>query len=131
MDFIAVLKSSTEIQSGISEQGNAWKRCTAIFETVENRPKTIAVNCMGNMVDIIKTKRPNTLLKVKLDAESHEYEGRWYTELRAWSIKAAYEVETQDGGQVNQAAQPQGAPAQGQPAEAGGAGWADNVPEPL
>lgn len=95
MELIAVLTNTVGFESGTSESGQPWKRVTAVFTTVESKPRTVAVTCLGRMADEIMSKRKNVLLKVQFDAESHDYNGRYYTELRAWSIKPAFEFDVQ------------------------------------
>lgn len=89
MEFTAILVQVTDQQQGTDKNGNAWKRKTAVFETVEHFPKRVAVTCMNKLCDIIGNYQPGSLLKVQLDAESRFYEGKYYTELRAWNIKNA------------------------------------------
>lgn len=93
MELIAVLTNTVNFESGTSESGQPWKRVTGVFTTVESKPKTVAVTCLGRMADEIMSKRKNVLLKVQFDAESHDYNGRYYTELRAWQIKPAFDFD--------------------------------------
>lgn len=95
MELIAVLTNTVNLESGTSENGQPWKRVTAVFTTVESKPRIVAVTCLGRMADEIMSKRKNVLLKVQFDAESHDYNGRYYTELRAWSIKPAFDFDVQ------------------------------------
>lgn len=91
MDLLAILKFSTEKESGVSASGKPYRRCTAVLETVDKFPKQVAVTCLDAMCDRIKTFGNGSLLKFGLDADSHKYQGKYYTELRAWSIRPAYE----------------------------------------
>lgn len=94
MELIAVLVSKTKVESGTSTNGNAWKRRTAIFQTIGDQrfQKTVAVSCLNQMCDTIERYQVGNLLKVQVEADSHEFEGKWFTELRAWQIKPAYTV---------------------------------------
>lgn len=94
MELIAVLVSKTKEESGTSTNGNAWKRKTAIFQTIGDQryQKTVAVSCLNQMCDTIDSYQVGNLLKVQVEADSHEYEGKWFTELRAWQIKPAYTI---------------------------------------
>ena len=94
MELIAVLVSKTKEESGTSNNGNAWKRKTAIFQTIGDQrfTKTVAVSCLNQMCDTIDRYQVGNLLKVQVEADSHEYEGKWFTELRAWQIKPAYTI---------------------------------------
>lgn len=89
MELTAILVQVTDLQQGTDKNGNAWKRKTAVFETVEHFPKRVAVTCMNKLCDIIGNYQVGSLLKVQMDAESRYYEGKYYTELRVWNIKNA------------------------------------------
>lgn len=91
MDLLAILKFSTNTESGVAKSGKPYRRCTAVFETVDKFPKQVAITCLDSMNDRVKTFSNGSLLKIGLDADSHEYEGKYFTELRAWSIRPAYE----------------------------------------
>lgn len=108
MELTAILVQVTDQQQGTDKNGNAWKRKTAVFKTVEHFPKQVAVTCMNKLCDIIGNYQVGNLLKVQLDAESHYYEGKFYTELRAWNIKNAVNLPasvTEEAQQQPQAAQ--------------------------
>lgn len=108
MELTAILVQVTDQQQGTDKNGNAWKRKTAVFETVEHYPKRVAVTCMNKLCDIIGNFQIGNLLKIQLDAESRFFEGRYYTELRAWNIKNAVNLPTsvtEEAQQQPQAAQ--------------------------
>lgn len=93
MEFVGIFVGKTNIESGRTDSGQDWQKTTAVFETIEQYPKKVAVSCINKMVVTASCCKKGTLYRVKLDADSHEYQGRYYTELRAWSIKPAYNVE--------------------------------------
>lgn len=90
MELVAIYKGHTTIETGVSQNGQNWKRTTMLLQTIENRPRTVAITCSFKMVDELAKHTPGTALKVKCDADSHEYQGKYYTELRAWAIQPAY-----------------------------------------
>lgn len=92
MENTMILIQLLPIEQGVSKQGKAWKRTTAVFETVEKFSKKVAVTFLDDLADVIHKYKPGHLLKVKLDADSHLFNDRWYTELRAWQVRPAYEV---------------------------------------
>lgn len=91
MELVAIYKGHTNIESGVSQNGQNWKRTTMLLQTIENRPREVAITCSFKMVDELAKHAPGTTLKVKCDADSHEYQGKYYTELRAWAIQPAYQ----------------------------------------
>lgn len=106
MELIAIYKGHTDIESGVSANGQNWKRTTMLLQTIENRPREVAITCSFKMVDELDKHAPGTALKVKCDADSHEYQGKYYTELRAWDIKPAYQPQPATAGQPAAQAEP-------------------------
>lgn len=109
MEFTAILVKRTAIEK-ISGQNGDWTQRTLVFKTIGDRfEREIAVVCRNDVATRSEQFPMGTLLKVQVDASSREYEGRYFTELRAWSIKPAYTVvpETHDenGGSAAPAAQ--------------------------
>lgn len=99
MELVAIYKGHTTIETGVSQNGQNWKRTTMLLQTIENRPRTVAITCSFKMVDELTKHTPGTALKVKCDADSHEYQGKYFTELRAWAIQPAYQPQPAAAGQ--------------------------------
>lgn len=76
-------------QEGVGKNGNPWKSQGYVGETLDNYPKKVAFEVMG--ADRIE-KNPcdiDDMVKVSFDIESREFNGRWYTSIRAWKIEPA------------------------------------------
>ena len=67
---------------GISKAGNQWKK--------QEYPKKICFNAFGNKVDEFAIQEGETLT-VSVDIESREFNGRWYTDIRAWRVERGAE----------------------------------------
>lgn len=106
MDATMILIRILPTESGTTESGKAWRRCTALFETVEQFPRQVAVSFLNDLVNVIGKYKPGHLLKVRMNAESHEFNGKYYTELRAWNVKPAYEIPREDYQQAQAEQQP-------------------------
>lgn len=106
MDATMILTRILPTESGTTESGKAWRRCTALFETVEQFPRQVAVSFLNDLVNVIGRYKPGHLLKVRMNAESHEFNGKYYTELRAWNVKPAYEIPREDYQQAQAGQQP-------------------------
>ena len=90
MEFTAVLVKMTAIET-INGQSGEWTQRTVLFQTIGDRyPREIAVTVRNEMCKRVEAYQQGNLLKVQVDASSREHEGRYYTELRAWSMKPAY-----------------------------------------
>lgn len=112
MDFNAKLIKVEEPITGNGKNGT-WKRQAYIFETEGQYPKKICVTVWGDgAIQNPAAVQVGARLNVSFELESREYNGRWYTDVRAWRIQEAY---TGAQAQTAQASYPQqAAPAQAQ-----------------
>ncbi len=70
--------------SGISKAGNQWKKKEYVLENTDGQfPRKVAFTCFGDKADKINLQ-VGQVATVYFDIESREYNGRWYTDLRAW-----------------------------------------------
>ena len=74
-----------EKQTGAGKNGT-WEKQDFIVETMEQYPKKVCISAWGDKVKDISGTRPGDVLKISFNVESREYNGRWYTDLRAWRI---------------------------------------------
>ena len=72
-------------QSGVSKAGNSWKKKEYVLETQETYPKKVHFDLFGDKADKYPLSVGQTV-RLKFDIESREYNGRWYTEVRAWRM---------------------------------------------
>ena len=73
------------LQEGTSKSGNAWKKQDCVLETDAQYPRKICFNLFGDNVDKYPVQ-VGQKVTVSIDLESREFNGRWYTDVRAWSI---------------------------------------------
>jgi hypothetical protein len=74
-------------QSGISKtSGKEWKLQAYVLETQEQYPKKVHFEVFGE--DRVKANqcKIDDIVTVSFDIESREFNGRWYTSIRAWRI---------------------------------------------
>jgi hypothetical protein len=76
---------------GTGKSGNAWKKQEFVLETRDNYPKKICFTLWGDKIDQYKLQTGD-LVTVSVDIESREYNGRWYTDLKAWRVEKAGEA---------------------------------------
>ena len=74
-----------EKQVGNGRNGT-WEKQDFILETMEQYPKKICISAWGDKIKEIGLAKPGDLLKVSFNLESREFNGRWYTDVRAWRI---------------------------------------------
>lgn len=74
-------------EEGVSKRtGNAWKSQNFVIETNDQYPRKCCFNVFGEE----KLKQFNIqqgeIMTVSFDIDAHEYNGRWYNDIRAWQV---------------------------------------------
>ena len=87
MQITAKLVQVLPIQTGTGKNGQ-WKKLDIIVETEGQYPKKICVSIWGDKIDE-KQLQPGNQFKIDFDVESREFNGRWYTDVKAWKIEPA------------------------------------------
>jgi len=89
-----------DILPEVNGQGKngVWRKQEFIIETPSQYPKKVCISLWGDRIDQAALRKGESVT-ASIDLESREYNGRWYTEARAWKVEKA------------------GAPAAGSPAE--------------
>ena len=72
------------LQSGTGKNGE-WKSQDFVIETGDQYPKQVCVNAFGDKIQYIPEIGQE--VNVSFDIESREYNGRWYTTVKAWKIE--------------------------------------------
>ena len=73
------------LQTGTGKTGNEWKKQEIIIQTEEAYPKSICLSLWGNAID--DKLKPEDKIKASIDIESREFNGKWYTSIKAWKIE--------------------------------------------
>ena len=107
MEIVGKITQVLPAQEGVSKStGNPWKIQSYILETLEQYPRKVCFEIFGE--DRIKNNpcEIDQIVTVSFDIESREFNGRWYTSIRAWRVQ-------QGDTTANAATQPEvpGAPA--------------------
>ena len=89
MQISAKLIQILPLQSGTGKNGE-WKKQDIIVETQEQYPKKICVSVWGDKIPSQPMMLGENLL-IDNDIESREYNGRWYTDVKAWKIQVSGE----------------------------------------
>ena len=74
------------LQSGTSKSGNEWKKQEYILETSEQYPRKVKFDLFGDKVDQYPLQVGN-IVTISVNIESREFNGRWYTDVRAWKVE--------------------------------------------
>ncbi|QQS30994.1 MAG: DUF3127 domain-containing protein [Sphingobacteriales bacterium] len=78
------------LQEGTNRSGNPWRKQEFILETESQYPKKVLVMLWGDKVEQFKVQEGQKVTAY-IDLESREYNGRWYTEVRAWKLVSGNE----------------------------------------
>lgn len=77
------------LETGEGKTGTPWKKQFFILEFMDNNyPKKVSISVWGDKTDALKSIQPGTNVKVSFNVESREYNGRWYTDVKAWRIES-------------------------------------------
>jgi len=110
MEVVGKIIQVLPAQEGVGRTGNPWKVQPYVLETFDQYPRKVHFEVFGeerikqNPCDI------DQVVTVSFDIESREFNGRWYTSIRAWKIQQG------DMTQANAAA-PAAAPVAAAPAQ--------------
>ncbi|MDZ4794834.1 MAG: DUF3127 domain-containing protein [Bacteroidota bacterium] len=87
MQLTAKLVQVLPLQTGTGKNGQ-WKKQDIIVETEGQFPKKVCVSIWGDKINESQLQ-VGSQLAISFDVESREYNGRWYTDVKAWKIEAA------------------------------------------
>ncbi len=85
MDLSGKIISQLPEVSGNSKSGNAWRKQEYILETGGQYPKKVCISIWGDKIDQFGLK-VGEQVNLGIEVESREYNGRWYTEVKAYKV---------------------------------------------
>ena len=84
MQITAKLIQTLPLQTGQGKNGE-WRKQDIIVETKDQYPKKICFSLWGDKINSDQLVVGNNLM-IDFDIESREYNGKWYTEVKAWKM---------------------------------------------
>ena len=87
MDLKGKILQSLPMVSGQGKNG-PWRKQEFLIETLDQYPKKVLFSLWSDKIDQ-NLYTVGQDVTVSFDAESREYNGRYYTELRAWKVSGA------------------------------------------
>ena len=92
MEIIGKIVQILPLQQGTSKAGNPWKKQEYILETLGSQyPRKVCFHLFGDNVDKFPLQVGQEVT-VQVDVESREFNGRWYTDVRAWNVTPGIQV---------------------------------------
>ena len=86
MDFEGKVLEILPAVTGQSARGT-WERQTVVFEQANKQfGKEIAVTFMNKAQEVAMLQKGQSYT-VSFDIESRNYQGKWYTDVRAWRVQ--------------------------------------------
>ena len=87
MEVVGKIIQVLPLQEGVGKNGNPWKLQGYVLETFDQYPRKVHFEVFGE--DRIKNNPCDIdqVVTVSFDIESREFNGRWYTSIRAWKIQ--------------------------------------------
>lgn len=86
MEVVGKIIQVLPLQEGVGRNGNPWKLQAYVLETQDQYPRKVHFEVFGE--DRIRQNPAalDQLVTVSFDIESREFNGRWYTSIRAYRI---------------------------------------------
>ncbi|MBQ8838658.1 MAG: DUF3127 domain-containing protein [Bacteroidales bacterium] len=90
MELEGRIARKMNVQTGTSARG-AWSKQEFVLEYKEgNYPSQVCMNVWGeDKVKELDRYQVGDLVRISFNLSSREYNGRWYTDVRAWRIEPA------------------------------------------
>ena len=89
MEFEGVVYKILPATKGTSARGD-WQRQEVIFELPQEFSRKIGVIFFNKESDVARLKEGATYT-VSVNIESREFNGKWYTDVRAWRVQPKQE----------------------------------------
>ncbi|HYG37055.1 MAG TPA: DUF3127 domain-containing protein [Cytophagales bacterium] len=86
MEIAGKIISLLPLQKGTGKNGE-WKKQEFILETQSNYPKKVCIALWGPKIDQFKVKAGD-IITAKIEVESREFNGKWYTDIKAYQINS-------------------------------------------
>ena len=96
-------------RSGVSARGE-WKSQSFVIETHEQYPKKLVFDVFGAERLAQFNIQSGEEISVRFDIDAHEYNGRWFNNVRAWNV---VHIDPAAAQAASMGAQPQAAPVGG------------------
>lgn len=85
--IIAIL----ELQKGNTAKGE-WKKQNFVIETLSDFPKKVCITVWGDKVAALASMAIGERVSLSIDVESREFNGKWYTDVKAFRIDKTSQV---------------------------------------
>jgi len=106
MDISGRLTLHLPLQTGEGKNG-PWQKSGFVIETSNDRyPKKVCFTTWGDTIAMAQAFKEGDEVKVFFDVESREYQGKWYSDIKAWKVDRLAAGPTKDESPSNQTTAP-------------------------
>ena len=88
MEFKGLVYKVLPVVKGQGARGE-WVKQEVVFEQPDEFNRKLVVGFWGDKAQDAAVLKPGEMVEVAVNLESREYNGRWYTEARAWTLTRA------------------------------------------
>ena len=100
MEISGKIIKALPLQSGQGKNG-PWKKQDFILEIPSEKfPKKVCLTVWGDNIDKFNMREGNNIT-ASIDVESREYNGKWYTDVKAWKVVSGEDSASQSTGPVS------------------------------
>lgn len=85
MEIEGVVYRVLPVVKGQSARGE-WSKQEVVFDLPGDFNKKVCISFWGDKVQDVASLREGDKVNVSVNVESREYNGRWFTEVRAWKM---------------------------------------------
>ena len=118
MEVVGKIIQVLPAQEGVGRNGNPWKVQPYVLETLDQYPRKVHFEVFGEERIKQNPCEIDQLVTVSFDIESREFNGRWYTSIRAWRIQQGDTTQVAAAPAAAPVAAPTAAPVAAAPAQA-------------
>lgn len=86
LDITGKIVQKMNKTEGVSKAGKPWSKQEFVIETFDTYPRKVCLSVMNEKVNELERYNVGDTVNASLNIESREYNGRWYTDVRAWKI---------------------------------------------
>ncbi len=85
MEFEGIVYRKLPEVTGTSAKG-AWRKQDVVFELPSEFSRKICVTFFGDRAEDAAALKEGDSAQVSVNVESREYNGKWYTDVKAWKV---------------------------------------------
>lgn len=85
MTITGTITKILSVESGMGKNNKEWHKGGFVIQTNEQYPKTVCISLFGNILEDFDA-RVGQQVTAEIDVESREFNGRWYSDVKAWKV---------------------------------------------